>query len=113
MNSAANQNDLLRRPTDRPTDRPSTPVPGGNKCILEGVQGLKSLGVRDLHHKMAFLACNVLSGTMRIGDEAADNNEEATPATIKVNKQLISRKKLILKKKNFALFFKSGTNVTC
>ena len=52
----------------------------------EGVQGLKSLGVRDLHHKMAFLACNVLSGTMRIGDEAADNNEEASPATIKVNK---------------------------
>ena len=50
----------------------------------EGVQGLKSLGVRDLHHKMAFLACNVLSGTMRIGDEAADNNEEASPATIKV-----------------------------
>ena len=66
---------------------------------------------------MAFLACNVLSGTMRIGDEAADNNEEASPATIKVNKQLISRKKLIAKKnrskKNFALFFKSGANVTC
>ena len=50
----------------------------------EGVQGLKSLGVRDLHHKTAFLACNVLCGTMRIGDDAADNNEEASPATIKV-----------------------------
>merc|ERR1712226_1093015 len=34
-------------------------------------------------HRMAFLACNVLSGTMRIGDEAADSNEEASPATIK------------------------------
>ena len=55
---------------------------GGNET--EGVHGLKSLGVRDLHHKTAFLACNVLSGTMRIGDEAADSNEEASPATIKV-----------------------------
>ena len=25
----------------------------------EGVRGLKSLGVRDLHHRMAFLACSV------------------------------------------------------
>ena len=28
----------------------------------EGVRGLKSLGVRDLSHRMAFLACSVLSG---------------------------------------------------
>ena len=49
----------------------------------DGVQGLKSLGVRDLHHKMAFLACNVLSANMRIGDQAQDNNEEASPQTIK------------------------------
>ena len=27
----------------------------------EGVTGLKSLGVRDLHHKMSFLACSVQS----------------------------------------------------
>lgn len=25
----------------------------------EGVRGLKSLGVRDLHHRMCFLACSV------------------------------------------------------
>ena len=25
----------------------------------EGVRGLKSLGVRDLHHRMAYLACSV------------------------------------------------------
>ena len=25
----------------------------------EGVRGLKSLGVRDLHHRMSFLACSV------------------------------------------------------
>ena len=28
----------------------------------EGVRGLKSLGVRDLHYKMAFLACSVSVG---------------------------------------------------
>ena len=49
----------------------------------EGVRGLKSLGVRDLHHRMAFLACNVLQGTMKLGEQSADNAEEATPATIK------------------------------
>jgi len=49
----------------------------------EGVRGLKSLGVRDLHHKNAFLACNVITGNMRIGDAAQDNNEEASPLTIK------------------------------
>lgn len=50
----------------------------------EGVKGLKSLGVRDLHHRMAFLACNVLSGNLkRLGDQAADSSEEASPQTIK------------------------------
>jgi DNA replication licensing factor MCM6 len=49
----------------------------------EGVRGLKSLGVRDLHHRMAFLACNVLSANQRLGDQAQDNNEEASPQTIK------------------------------
>ena len=28
----------------------------------EGVRGLKSLGVRDLHYRMAFLACSVSTG---------------------------------------------------
>ena len=54
---------------------------GGNES--EGVRGLKSLGVRDLHHRMAFLACNVLSGTMKLGEQAPDNCEEASPQTIK------------------------------
>ncbi len=49
----------------------------------EGVRGLKSLGVRDLHHRLAFLACNVISSNQRLGDQAADNSEEASPQTIK------------------------------
>ena len=32
----------------------------------EGVRGLKSLGVRDLHHRMSFLACSVQVGELKI-----------------------------------------------
>lgn len=34
---------------------------------VEGVRGLKVLGVRDLHYKMAFLACSVQSTIPRFG----------------------------------------------
>ena len=33
----------------------------------EGVRGLKSLGVRDLHHRMCFLACSV-----QVNDESVE-----------------------------------------
>jgi DNA replication licensing factor MCM6 len=49
----------------------------------EGLRGLKSLGVRDLRHRMAFLACNVISCSMKLGEQAPDSNEEASPQTIK------------------------------
>lgn len=49
----------------------------------EGVRGLRSLGVRDLHHRMAFLACNVTSANQRLGAQSADSNEEVAPQTIK------------------------------
>jgi DNA replication licensing factor MCM6 len=49
----------------------------------EGLRGLKSLGVRDLRHRMAFLACNVISCSMKLGEQATDSNEEASPQTIK------------------------------
>merc|ERR1711962_446473 len=49
----------------------------------EGLRGLKSLGVRDLRHRMSFLACNVISCSMKLGEQAPDSNEEASPQTIK------------------------------
>jgi len=49
----------------------------------EGLRGLKSLGVRDLKHRMAFLACNVIMSSMKLGEQAPDSNEEASPQTIK------------------------------
>jgi len=49
----------------------------------EGVSGLKSLGVRDLLHKMAFLACSVQSASASRGGGSASNRVEATPQEIK------------------------------
>ena len=45
----------------------------------EGVRGLKSLGVRDLHYRMAFLACSVSTGgRSKLGtdDEEMETAEE-------------------------------------
>ena len=46
----------------------------------EGVGGLKSLGVRDLHHRMSFLACSVQSTNQRLANNA---EEETSPQEIK------------------------------
>jgi len=47
----------------------------------EGVQGLKSLGVRDLHYRMAFLACGVATnGKAKLGTES---EEPETAAAMK------------------------------
>lgn len=39
----------------------------GEASALEGVRGLKALGVRDLNYRMAFLACSVQATTSRFG----------------------------------------------
>ncbi|KAK3908270.1 DNA replication licensing factor Mcm6 [Frankliniella fusca] len=39
----------------------------GGESQPEGVRGLKSLGVRDLNYRMAFLACSVASSNTRFG----------------------------------------------
>jgi len=47
----------------------------------EGVRGLKSLGVRDLHYRMAFLACGVSTGgKAKLG---SDSDEPDTAAAMK------------------------------
>ena len=47
----------------------------------EGVRGLKSLGVRDLHYRMAFQACSVSTGgRSKLG---SDGDEEATAEEMK------------------------------
>ena len=47
----------------------------------EGVMGLKSLGVRDLHYRMAFLACAVATdGKAKLG---SDSDEPETAAAMK------------------------------
>lgn len=50
----------------------------------EGVRGLKSLGVRDLHHRMAYLACSVQSSNKGVSrDNEQGSGEEASPQDIK------------------------------
>lgn len=39
----------------------------GENSAMEGVRGLKALGVRDLSYRMAFLACSVQATTSRFG----------------------------------------------
>lgn len=45
----------------------SARVKGGQGYDMEGVRGLKALGVRDLTYKMAFLACHVSSTNPKVG----------------------------------------------
>ncbi|XP_013138015.1 PREDICTED: DNA replication licensing factor Mcm6 [Papilio polytes] len=47
----------------------------GNEGQMEGIKGLKALGVRELHYKTAFLACSVQAMSRRFGaaDIAADD----------------------------------------
>lgn len=53
---------------------------GGDET--EGVRGLKELGVRDLHYKMAFLACSVQATNPRFGGIELPL-EEITPEMMK------------------------------
>ncbi|KPJ19171.1 DNA replication licensing factor Mcm6 [Papilio machaon] len=39
----------------------------GNEGQMEGIKGLKALGVRELHYKTAFLACSVQAMSRRFG----------------------------------------------
>ena len=51
----------------------------------EGVRGLKSLGVRDLHYRMAFLACGVsTNGKAKLG---SDGDEPESAAAMKEKMQ--------------------------
>lgn len=70
-------------------------LPGGNKAELQreankggtatggvggGVTGLKSLGVRDLQYKTAFLACMVHDADGRVNSHKIFNGLKLTPA---------------------------------
>ncbi|XP_046687429.1 LOW QUALITY PROTEIN: DNA replication licensing factor Mcm6-like, partial [Homalodisca vitripennis] len=51
----------------------------------EGVRGLKALGVRDLHYRMAFLACSVTPTNPRFGGGGDFLSEEITPEVMRKN----------------------------
>lgn len=47
----------------------------GEAAAMEGVRGLKALGVRDLNYRMAFLACSVQATSSRFGGQDMPLNE--------------------------------------
>ncbi|XP_014288658.1 DNA replication licensing factor Mcm6 [Halyomorpha halys] len=51
----------------------------------EGVRGLKALGVRDLHYRLAFLACSVTPTIPRFGGSGELLMEEVTPEIMRKN----------------------------
>ncbi|XP_014244305.1 DNA replication licensing factor Mcm6 [Cimex lectularius] len=56
-----------------------------NKYGSDGVRGLKSLGVRDLKYKMAFLACSVTPTSPRFGGCGELLMEDVTPEMMRKN----------------------------
>ncbi|KAK5859670.1 hypothetical protein PBY51_021207 [Eleginops maclovinus] len=61
----------------------STRVPGGPPGFdVDGLKGLKALGVRELSYRLAFLACNVAPTNPRFGGKEL-RDEEQTAESIK------------------------------
>ncbi|KAI9518640.1 Zygotic DNA replication licensing factor mcm6-B [Dissostichus eleginoides] len=61
----------------------STRVPGGPQGFeVDGLKGLKALGVRELSYRLAFLACNVAPTNPRFGGKEL-RDEEQTAESIK------------------------------
>ncbi|XP_051943449.1 DNA replication licensing factor MCM6 [Hippocampus zosterae] len=60
----------------------STRVGGPQRSELEGLRGLKALGVRELSYRLAFLACNVTPTNPRFGGKEV-REEEQTAESIK------------------------------
>ncbi len=56
---------------------------GATDADMEGVRGLKALGVRDLNYRLAFLACTVTPCNRKYGGLNPHGDEEITPETIK------------------------------
>ncbi|CAK7273326.1 MCM DNA helicase complex subunit mcm6 [Sporothrix epigloea] len=69
------------RPTAIRDDRNASRA-AGNEAGGSGISGLKSLGVRDLTYRMAFLACMVLPDTTSLGSSSIPNGFEATGVDI-------------------------------
>ncbi|XP_026322969.1 DNA replication licensing factor Mcm6 [Hyposmocoma kahamanoa] len=50
----------------------------GNEAQMEGIKGLKALGVRELHYKTAFLACSVQAISRRFGTAELSTDDLTT-----------------------------------
>lgn len=60
----------------------STRMKGNEGYEMEGISGLKALGVRDLTYKLAFLACTVTPSNPRVSGSGRENKEEEITAQV-------------------------------
>lgn len=60
-----------------------------NNGQREGVSGLKSLGVRELTYKTAFLACNVTATSLRVS-ETNESTRRARCVIVKKEKHIFT-----------------------
>lgn len=58
----------------------------GDVKALDGVTGLKKIGVKDLSYKMVFIASSVHSADSRFGFTNDNNNLQSDEAEVDVNK---------------------------
>ncbi len=58
----------------------------GDVKALDGVTGLKKIGVKDLSYKMVFIASSVHSADSRFGFTNDNNNQQNEEVEVDVNK---------------------------
>ena len=58
----------------------------GDVKALDGVTGLKKIGVKDLSYKMVFIASSVHSADSRFGFTHDNNNQQSDEVEVDVNK---------------------------
>lgn len=58
----------------------------GDVKALDGVTGLKKIGVKDLSYKMVFIASSVHSADSRFGFTNDNNNQQSDEVEVDVNK---------------------------
>ena len=58
----------------------------GDVKALDGVTGLKKIGVKDLSYKMVFIASSVHSADYRFGFTNDNNNQQNEEVEVDVNK---------------------------
>lgn len=78
---------------------------------MDGVQGLKKIGVKDLSYKFVFIACSVQCGDTRFGVQANDEDQEDSEENWKNNFTLHERHEVMRMKNQDDLYTKLANSI--